>query len=478
MPVAKYSFNDGTPRDEVGNNNAKAVGASLVNDRFENPRSAYYFHGTYGSYLNLGTSSVLKPSAGTISLWMNMEFKVLSGKGGEFNPIILTKSHKGDDFFEGYAIGYNLIAKRISAATTLSEEYQVNIRATDTTCLNKWYHVAITYDDKFLTLYIDGVLQNKLAKNFKSQFLEGDSVIIANTANNKNQRFFNGSIDDISIYNKVLTAEEIKKLYEAPDPHKGKWPAHLLIYILTGALFVLLVVLFFTRKSKMALEKENANNALLYKTYEQEIKTLKAQMDPHFIFNALNSIQKFIIVNDNENAQVYLTKFARLLRKMLESNEQENISLGDEIDLLNKYIEIESLRFNSDFIPVISLGKGIDPMNIFIPHMLIQPLVENAIWHGLISKKGEKKLLLHFELIDENTLSCKIEDNGVGRKHEKDKNEFQFRPLALNFIKQRLELMSKIYNKYYSLNIIDNKENENNVGTTAIITLPITKQNV
>ena len=225
----------------------------------------------------------------------------------------------------------------------------------------------------------------------------------------------------------------------------------------------------------LAIEKEK--NQLRNNWYEQENKVLTAQMDPHFIFNALNAIQQFIIINDNEKAQLYLTRFSRLLRMILESNLKDTIMLGEEIKIIEQYLEIESLRFNNVFQYNISIGRDIYPEKTFIPRYLIQPFVENAIWHGLLPKEGEKLLAITFEYKSEKALLCTIEDNGVGRKEEKDPpNNKTSRSLAIAFIRQRLQLMTKLYKETYELTIIDNVDDrKRNTGTTVEIIIPILK---
>ena len=203
-------------------------------------------------------------------------------------------------------------------------------------------------------------------------------------------------------------------------------------------------------------------------------------MDPHFIFNSLNTILQFIITQQNDKAEVYLTKFSKLIRKILESNTHETISLADELVILKKYLEIEALRFDEFIISDIHIGVDIDVENTFIPHMMIQPFVENSIWHGLLAKKGEKILKLEFEKKDDNTLICIIEDNGVGRtKSGLAKRIEDNVSLAINFIEQRLELMSKKYNASYSLEVIDKvNEKGESLGTRAEITMPMLKKHI
>ena len=226
------------------------------------------------------------------------------------------------------------------------------------------------------------------------------------------------------------------------------------------------------------MKKEEEKLKLNRKLYEMETKVIKSQMNPHFMFNSLNTIQQFIITNENEKAQYYLSKFSRLIRKLLESTTKDNISLADEIDLLNRYLEIESLRFNNVFKYTIKVDEKIDTAKTFIPHFLIQPFVENAIWHGLLTKDGDKDLQISFEFINEYKIICTIDDNGVGRKNSETKRSLEKKSLAINFIQQRLDLINKIMKEDFKINILDKTDEKgNSEGTKIVITLPIIKNN-
>jgi hypothetical protein len=476
--IAKYFFDNGNAKDDLGRHNAKAYGASLTADRFGNANSAYFLHGDFGCYLNLGTSNEIKPRQGSVSLWVKIDHLILSGEGVDINPIMFTRAHNGEDFVEAIFIGYDINTKNINVNTTLSKEKQVGIYASKPSSLREWHHVVMTFDKAFLCFYLDGALDGKVVRDFENQYLAGDSIIIGNWNSKKNKRFFNGCVDDIGIYNRVLTPREVLQLYNAPDPNKSnvifKW-----IFIALAILVVIIVSIWMVkRRIKMLLKKEKERNELINKSFEQEIKVLKAQMDPHFIFNSLNTILQFIIIKENDKAERYLTKFSKLIRKLLESNTKDSISLADELDIINKYLEIESIRFDKVFKPSVKIGKGINPENTFIPHMLIQPFVENAIWHGLRLKEGEKQLQISFELLSENCLLCIIEDNGIGRNKSKtDRKIEKDKSLAINFIQQRLDLMSKLNAVNYTLKILDkqNTQGESN-GTRVEITLPIIKR--
>jgi LytS/YehU family sensor histidine kinase len=200
-------------------------------------------------------------------------------------------------------------------------------------------------------------------------------------------------------------------------------------------------------------------------------------MNPHFIFNSLNSIQQFILERDNEKAFFYLTRFSKLIRRLLESNRSETISLEEEMDLLKKYLEIESMRFDQAFNYKIVHADGLIPSNIKIPHMMIQPFVENAIWHGLLHKHGERNLQVSFSCVNNEILRCVVDDDGVGRKAESEKNKKGRKSLGIEFIKERLELMSNNYRTEFNMAVIDKKDLAGKpLGTRVEITLPIMQQ--
>ncbi|AXT57263.1 hypothetical protein D1815_16480 [Aquimarina sp. AD1] len=148
---------------------------------------------------------------------------------------------------------------------------------------------------------------------------------------------------------------------------------------------------------------------------ELKIIALKAQMNPHFIFNVLNSINNYILKNDIEKASDYLTKFSKLIRRVLKNSTERTISLSQEIEVVKSYVELERLRIKSDF--SFCLEKTTDLSKIKIPPLCLQPFIENAIWHGLQSKKSEKLLQIKIKQPDKESVEIEIVDNGIGRKN-------------------------------------------------------------
>lgn len=473
QPIARYSFNTGKATNEINSINPKLEGASFVEDRFGNERSAVYLHGNPSSYINLGTSPSLKPTVGSISMWVNVDLIMHKGMGWDYNPILLTKSHGGNDFYEGYFIGLNFSTNKLNVTTSKDSLNQITLNSTHELKLRKWHHIVMTYDDNFLTLYLDNELQAKVPKKFKSSFLEGDSIIIGNSANKKNERYLCGAIDDISIYDRVLADKDVDELYNAPDPNRFRLFAYWLAGVSGFALLILIIARVISRRLKIKLRKENEKNELNAKLNKLETKVIRTQMNPHFIFNSLNTLQRFILEHDVDNAHIYLTKFSKLLRKILESSTSDSISLSEEIDILDHYVELECLRSENSF--EYSILNTIEhPENIHIPIMLIQPFVENAIWHGLMAKKENRKLSVTFHPLDSHRITCLIEDNGVGREQSyTQKDPLKKKSLATEFIRQRLELIGKTTGINCSFEILDKKDEDGkSLGTTINISIP------
>ncbi|MDQ3111111.1 MAG: histidine kinase [Bacteroidota bacterium] len=479
--VARYYFNNADVSNDVGPL-APPHDISFGEDRFGNSRSACILHGTDRSYLNLGTSSVLKPAEGTISIWVKITAENYSGRGVLWNPIVLTKNGPGDDFIEAYCILYGLKQKTLGVSSSFSYENQISICANNTLLLGQWYHIVMTYTDTSLCLYLNGELEDCAAKNFRTKFLATDSVMIGNAASIKNNRFFNGHVDDVSIYNRALSPDEIRDLYNESNPNKTHTILKYIFLFILSIISIYLIVTMVNRKIKRELIREKEQNRLQREKnrlqsqmYEMEMRVIKAQMNPHFIFNSMNSIQQFILAKDTSNANIYLVKFSKLLRKILESNTDEHISLENEVDILSKYIELEALRFKYAFNYEINTDAALMNSMIRIPQMLIQPFVENAIWHGLLPKKDNRKLTITFNRTGNDLLCCTIDDNGVGRVVAEVADSIpKKKSLGIHFIRQRLELMKKEWGGEYSIEIID-KMNDYGMsnGTRIIIKIPI-----
>lgn len=471
QPRVYFSFDNKTSVDKVSNLVPKLVNASFTEDRFGNKDHAIHLFGNANSYLNLGSSPLLKPKTGSLSFWVRVENTLWYGTGYKTNPFILTKRSKEDDFFEAYALYYMFETKKVAALCTKDSTNQVFFSSKNNFDIQKWHHLVFTYDKDSAAFYIDGELDNRFKTGFELEFLEDDSVLVGVTNNKKNNRFFSGSIDDIQFYHQVLTDQEVKALYHSPDPNRLRV---LFDSLKLGAGFAVLALLMYVlvrRHLKRKLKQYQETLKLQTRLLETELRVNRALMNPHFIFNSLNSIQNLILNKHNDEANVYLLKFSKLMRKILESNTSENISLADEIDILKRYLELEQLRFQEDFTYSITLDDSVKSTQIRIPIMMIQPFVENAIWHGLMNKEGERILKIRFSSEDDKYLLCIVEDNGLGRV-ERENVLKEKKSMATIFVRSRLDLINKIHNLECDLKIIDKP---NFGGTRVELKLPIVK---
>jgi hypothetical protein len=374
-----------------------------------------------------------------------------------------------DDFYEAYSLYYLPETKKIVASLSKDSVDQVNLYIENRFKFNKWHHLVIAYDNESAFLYMDGKLGSKFPKHFKTSFLEGDSVLMGVTGNKKNERFLKASVDDIEFYNRVLNENEILNLFEAPNPNKSKTVTSWILAILGLAALVTIIYFIVRYRLSLTLKKEKQQMELHNIMLETELRVNRALMNPHFVFNSLNTLQNFILKNENQRANNYLVKFSKLVRRLLESNMSDSISLAFEIELLTRYVEIEDLRFEENIKHSINVDHSITPSNIEIPVMMIQPFVENSIWHGLLKKDGDKQLRISFSKVQDKYILCAIEDNGLGRKQQSP--EFaENKSLATGFIEQRLKLMNEIYGYNCTLTIEDKLEPR---GTVVKLLLPI-----
>ena len=213
-----------------------------------------------------------------------------------------------------------------------------------------------------------------------------------------------------------------------------------------------------------------------HRAAELEMQALRAQMNPHFIFNSLNSINLFILENDRQRASEYLTKFSRLIRLILHNSREEVIPLEKELEALNLYLELESLRFERRFKYKISVEDNVDVTQVKVPPLIIQPLAENAIWHGLMQKKEEGHLEIKLGK-QEETLFCKIIDDGIGRKKAAEtKNKFSSggKSLGMRITANRIANLRNIAEDENQIEITDIvREDGSPAGTEVLLKIPV-----
>ncbi len=229
----------------------------------------------------------------------------------------------------------------------------------------------------------------------------------------------------------------------------------------------------------LAREKEIELIKLHRDLAASQLTALRAQMNPHFIFNALNSIQQYILTGNVDDANKYLSKFSRLQREILNQSDKHFISLEKEIEMLTLYLQLEQLRFDEGFEFQILIADEIEVSEIKIPPMIMQPFVENSIWHGLMSQEEDKKILVEFVLQSENILLAKIKDNGIGREaaaklKEQNTAKIHYPSRGFSLITERLRILQQQYNKPFGASISDIIDNAGNVlGTEVILSIYI-----
>ena len=223
-------------------------------------------------------------------------------------------------------------------------------------------------------------------------------------------------------------------------------------------LIFLLPILGFLIFRIYAYRQNAINSKLMHRTLDLEQRMLRAQMNPHFIFNAMNSIQSFVTTNDSYSAEKYLARFSRLMRYILENSSKQYVCFEDELKMLRLYIELEQLRFDNKFTFEINVPADIDSEFIFIPPMLSQPYIENAIVHGLCNRLDNNGILkISYEIVDK-LLICIIEDNGIGRANaellKSQKTELH-KSMGMQVTKERFDMLAKSNKVDFSTEVID-----------------------
>jgi sensor histidine kinase YesM len=222
------------------------------------------------------------------------------------------------------------------------------------------------------------------------------------------------------------------------------------------------------------LRGQRRKHDLEMRIVRSEQKALLAQMNPHFLFNALNSVLHFIIENEKKTAVGYLTKFSSLIRRILEGSNRNLVNLEEELSAIRLYLELEKLRFGEKFEYSLSVNPAINPAETQIPSMLIQPFLENALWHGLATKPEGGRLDIQFEL-DQAAMVCVIEDNGIGREQSRLINAKRrgHTSTGLQNVQERINLLNQLHKRYISLEITDLADAENKpCGTRVTLVFP------
>lgn len=247
------------------------------------------------------------------------------------------------------------------------------------------------------------------------------------------------------------------------------WPLILALSLATATLFYRYMIRRTRKEEQLKAEFD-------HKLSEIQMQALRAQMNPHFLFNSLNSIKYYAISKSKDETATYLSKFAMLVRAILNNSKSRTISLKDELDALQLYIEIEHLRLEGKFVYVIDIDTSIQIRNAQIPPMILQPYVENAIWHGLMHKDGMGRLLVQVKDMG-NQIQCIIEDNGIGRARSAEIRKSQMdhkKSVGMQITSDRIALINRIYQIDTQVHVIDLTDDHGKpTGTRVVMNIPL-----
>jgi tetratricopeptide (TPR) repeat protein len=343
------------------------------------------------------------------------------------------KLHQNEDaeesLLEGYSVGekHNFRDELSQASHLLSELYEVK----------KNYQKALNYKNKAISL--DKEILNEGTIRYANDILfrydyekKGSEIVVLAKQN--------------EIVNLKLRKNRTLLLIGA-----------LSLILLAGIMYILY------RQYQLSNEKKIL-------TLEQTM--LRSQMNPHFLFNSLNSIKLYIINNEKKNAVHYLNKFSKLVRKILEASSQREIPLAEELETVELYMNIENIRFSNEINFKINISKDIDVHTVKIPSLILQPFLENALWHGLSSKEGEKNITLDVTSGEDGFINIAITDDGVGRDKAEEIKEGKIlkrKSIGIDITKERLANFSKDYQNSFYAEIIDIYTDSNLPGGTKIL---------
>ncbi|MDB4533652.1 histidine kinase [Vicingaceae bacterium] len=351
----------------------------------------------------------------------------------------------------------------------------IKINGVDTSILN---YYELNHNENTIELNISGIFSGKSELQYK-YILEGKERKWNYTTNTDmyytslkpgNYTFKVVAMSDGGIWSKIPA---VITFSITPPIYTSFWFLFSIIFLIIAIMLLLIFFSYRKAQRRKTLFEEDKKKVLL-----SELHALRSQMNPHFIFNTLSSIQSFITKNNSRDAVNYLSKFSKLMRGTLENTQRQKIPIKDEIETLELYMDLEKLRLNNKFDFKIIIDEGLDVQFEEIPPMLIQPYLENAIWHGISHKETEGLIKICFVLENENLLRCEIIDDGVGRKKATDiknsqRHNEKNKSFGMSITKDRLEIINSLKDSKLNINIVDLEENNRPTGTKIEIFIPL-----
>ncbi|MCK8482166.1 histidine kinase [Psychroserpens algicola] len=314
---------------------------------------------------------------------------------------------------------------------------------------------------KLSDVYVDAGDFEKAKATFESYKNTVDELYIKREQELSQADRFRRNI--IQQQNRITSLESDRELTTSLASERDK-NQQLIIYSLVTGLILLLIMAFFM--FKYIKQQRLANNLLA-------LKSLRSQMNPHFIFNALNSVNSFIANNDERTANKYLSDFSHLMRAVLENSEEDFIPLEKEIDLLDLYTKLEHFRFQDKFDYSIIVNEDVAVTEYQIPPMLLQPYIENAVWHGLRYKTEKGHLKITIAKKSETEITITVADDGIGRTRSKElktSHQLKQKSKGMGNIKKRVAILNDMYKDKVDV-FIDDYQDAEDAGTKVVVTL-------
>ncbi|AUC82672.1 tetratricopeptide repeat protein [Lacinutrix sp. Bg11-31] len=427
-----------------------------AHDKLEDALASYFKSLEYNEHIDSDIGRVIcKNSIGAIYVKQNKPEAALE----IIEPTIALAEKKGDKFYIASAyITLGWAQSQLGKTTLAKQNLEKGLEMAENYNLMS----SVASANKQLSLLNEKLGNPSLAlKQYKTAVEVEQSIINKENAQYINSVRFEYETEKKNTQIKFLAKQNEVANLKLDENRKTAIATIIALFLLVAGLF------FFNRHKRVKNEKKIL-------TLEQDM--LRSQMNPHFIFNSLNSIKLYIINNEKENAVYYLNKFSKLIRKILIASTEKEISLAEELETMDLYMNIENIRFSNEISYSHSVDNGIDIGSVKIPSLVLQPFLENALWHGLSSKKEDKTMTIHVSKKTSDFVIICITDNGIGRKASakiKEKKLLKRKSVGIDLTKQRLEHFSKNYTNSYKLNIEDLYNNGKPIGTKVIIEIPI-----
>ncbi|MDY0780350.1 tetratricopeptide repeat protein [Tenacibaculum sp. IB213877] len=416
----------------------------------------------------------------TKSLSYNLEINSKLGKVICYNSICGALIKKGD-----YKAAYDTIQKIYPISLTLNDKYYgtntlsnlglAELKNNKLDLAKEHLKKALVVSENYhfiqnqinTSFYLSELYQKLDSLKVAFQYYKKANNLEKKTVGEKNILYVNNLISKHNIQSKV---NEINALESKTKIQTLQLARNRNILIITLISLALISVALYSVYIQRMLK--NDQKILLL-----EQQALQTQMNPHFIFNALNSIKLYIINNEQKNAVYYLNKFSKLIRNILDVSKIKEVSLKDELNTMDLYMSIENIRFNNEITYTVQINDNVNTDTIKVPPLILQPFIENAIWHGLSSKKGEKKITLSVSKISPSQLEIIIKDNGVGRElatEIKKGKSLKRKSIGIDLTKERLNTFAHDYSAECSIVYTDLKDDQGNpTGTKVSLIFPL-----